>query len=70
MSGRFRIGCCAKTDEPNWRWVSNALVSAPSSTGSSTPAGEPSGDAIDWTLLEAVISENPDLYGKLKYKSA
>jgi glycosyltransferase involved in cell wall biosynthesis len=25
MSGRFRIGCCAETDEPNWRWVSDAM---------------------------------------------
>jgi NitT/TauT family transport system substrate-binding protein len=31
---------------------------------------KPGRDAIDWALLEAVISENPDLYGKLKYKSA
>jgi NitT/TauT family transport system substrate-binding protein len=31
---------------------------------------KPGRDAIDWTLLEAVIKENPDLYGKLKYKSA
>ena len=23
-----------------------------------------------WTILEAVIKENPDLYSKLKYKSA
>jgi NitT/TauT family transport system substrate-binding protein len=31
---------------------------------------KPDRDAIDWTMLEAVIKENPDLYGKLKYKSA
>src|SRR5215470_2672847 len=31
---------------------------------------KPGRDAIDWTILEAVIKENPDLYGKLKYKSA
>src|SRR5260221_580802 len=31
---------------------------------------KPGRDAIDWTLLEAVIKENPDLYSKLKYKSA
>jgi NitT/TauT family transport system substrate-binding protein len=31
---------------------------------------KPDRDAIDWTLLEEVIKENADLYGKLKYKSA
>ena len=31
---------------------------------------KPDRGAIDWTLLEQVIKENPDLYGKLKYKSA
>ena len=31
---------------------------------------KPGRDAIDWTLLEEVIAENKDLYGKLKYKSA
>jgi len=31
---------------------------------------KPDRGAIDWTLLEAVIQENADLYGKLKYKSA
>jgi NitT/TauT family transport system substrate-binding protein len=31
---------------------------------------KPGRDAIDWTVLEEVIKENPDLYGKLKYKSA
>jgi NitT/TauT family transport system substrate-binding protein len=31
---------------------------------------KPGRDAIDWTLLEAVIAENKDLYDKLKYKSA
>jgi NitT/TauT family transport system substrate-binding protein len=31
---------------------------------------KPGRDAIDWTLLEQVIAENQDLYGKLKYKSA
>jgi NitT/TauT family transport system substrate-binding protein len=30
----------------------------------------PGRDAIDWTLLEAVIAENAALYGQLKYKSA
>ncbi|MEK9801476.1 MAG: ABC transporter substrate-binding protein, partial [Alphaproteobacteria bacterium] len=27
-------------------------------------------DAVDWTLLEAVIAENSDLYGDLKLKTA
>ncbi len=31
---------------------------------------KPGRDAIDWTLLEAAISENAGLYGQLKYKSA
>jgi NitT/TauT family transport system substrate-binding protein len=31
---------------------------------------KPGRDAIDWTLLEQVIAENPDLYGQLKHKSA
>jgi NitT/TauT family transport system substrate-binding protein len=31
---------------------------------------KPGRDAIDWTMLEEVIKENPDLYAKLKYKSA
>jgi NitT/TauT family transport system substrate-binding protein len=31
---------------------------------------KPDRDAIDWTLLEEVIKENGELYGKLKYKSA
>jgi NitT/TauT family transport system substrate-binding protein len=31
---------------------------------------KPGRDAIDWTLLEEVISENQDLYSQLKYKSA
>ena len=31
---------------------------------------KPGRGAIDWTLLEAVIAENPDLYGQLKHKSA
>ena len=31
---------------------------------------KPDRAAIDWTMLEEVIKENPDLYGKLKYKSA
>jgi NitT/TauT family transport system substrate-binding protein len=30
---------------------------------------KPGRDAIDWTLLEAVIAENKDLYGQLKYKA-
>lgn len=30
----------------------------------------PDRSAIDWTLLEEVISENPELYSSLKYKSA
>jgi NitT/TauT family transport system substrate-binding protein len=30
----------------------------------------PGRDAIDWTLLEAVIVENKELYGQLKYKAA
>jgi glycosyltransferase involved in cell wall biosynthesis len=54
MSGRFRIGCCAETDEPNWRWISSAPGSAPSSTGSNTPAGELSSDAIDWTFFSNI----------------
>ena len=31
---------------------------------------KPGRDSIDWTLLEQVIAENPDLYGQLKLKSA
>src|ERR1700724_57506 len=31
---------------------------------------KPGRDAIDWSLLEQVISENKDLYDKLKYKAA
>lgn len=31
---------------------------------------KPGRDAINWTLLEEVIAENPDIYAKLKYKSA
>jgi NitT/TauT family transport system substrate-binding protein len=31
---------------------------------------KPGPDAIDWTLLEQVIAENPELYAKLKYKAA
>jgi NitT/TauT family transport system substrate-binding protein len=31
---------------------------------------KPGRDAIDWTLLEAAIAENKELYGQLKYKSA
>ncbi|WP_108658496.1 ABC transporter substrate-binding protein [Acuticoccus kandeliae] len=31
---------------------------------------KPGRDAIDWTMLEAVIAENPDVYSKLQYKSA
>jgi NitT/TauT family transport system substrate-binding protein len=31
---------------------------------------KPGRDAIDWTLLEAVIAENKELYDKLKYKAA
>lgn len=31
---------------------------------------KPGRDAIDWTLLEEVIKDNGDLYGKLKFKSA
>ena len=31
---------------------------------------KPGRDAIDWTLLEEVIKENPDLYSQLKYKAA
>ncbi|BBE73258.1 ABC transporter substrate-binding protein [Oharaeibacter diazotrophicus] len=30
----------------------------------------PDAGAFDWSLLEAVIAENADVYGKLKYKSA
>jgi NitT/TauT family transport system substrate-binding protein len=31
---------------------------------------KPGRDAIDWTMLEAVIAENKELYGKLKHKAA
>jgi NitT/TauT family transport system substrate-binding protein len=31
---------------------------------------KPDKDAIDWTYLEAAIAEVPDVYAKLKYKSA
>jgi NitT/TauT family transport system substrate-binding protein len=31
---------------------------------------KPGRDAIDWTLLEQVIAENGELYGRLKHKSA
>ncbi|MCM2477826.1 ABC transporter substrate-binding protein [Rhizobium sp. CG5] len=31
---------------------------------------KPTDDAIDWTLLEQVIAENPDLYASLKMKAA
>ena len=31
---------------------------------------KPGADAIDWSMLEAVIAENPDLYASLKVKSA
>ncbi|MCR9073943.1 MAG: substrate-binding domain-containing protein [Alphaproteobacteria bacterium] len=31
---------------------------------------KPGRDAIDWTLLEEVIAENPDLFAGLKYKAA
>ena len=31
---------------------------------------KPGRDAIDWTLLEQVIAENPDIYSKLTHKSA
>jgi NitT/TauT family transport system substrate-binding protein len=31
---------------------------------------KPGRDAIDWTLLEATIAENKDLWSELKYKSA
>jgi NitT/TauT family transport system substrate-binding protein len=31
---------------------------------------KPGRDAIDWTLLEAVIDANKELYGQLKYKAA
>jgi NitT/TauT family transport system substrate-binding protein len=31
---------------------------------------KPGAEAIDWTLLEQVIAENPDLYSKLKYKAS
>jgi NitT/TauT family transport system substrate-binding protein len=31
---------------------------------------KPSKDAIDWTYLEAAIAEVPDVYAKLKFKSA
>ncbi len=38
MSGRLRIGCCAETIEPNWRWVADALAS----------------EALDWTFFSNV----------------
>lgn len=31
---------------------------------------KPGKEAIDWSFLEQVIAENPELYAKLKYKSA
>ncbi|HVY13730.1 MAG TPA: hypothetical protein VHB27_00780, partial [Rhodopila sp.] len=31
---------------------------------------KPGRDAIDWTLLEATIAENKDLWSELKYKTA
>jgi NitT/TauT family transport system substrate-binding protein len=31
---------------------------------------KPGKDAIDWSYLEAAIAEDPDVYAKLKYKSA
>jgi NitT/TauT family transport system substrate-binding protein len=31
---------------------------------------KPDRQAIDWSILEAVIAENQDLYAKLKLKSA
>ena len=31
---------------------------------------KPGKDAIDWSLLEQAIAEVPDVYAKLKYKSA
>lgn len=31
---------------------------------------KPTAEAIDWSLLEAVIAENADLYGSLKHKAA
>jgi NitT/TauT family transport system substrate-binding protein len=31
---------------------------------------KPGPEAIDWTLLEQVITENKDLYARLKYKAA
>jgi len=31
---------------------------------------KPGRESIDWTFLEQVIAENPELYGKLKFKSA
>ena len=30
---------------------------------------KPDSGAIDWSMLEEVIAENPDLYAQLKYKS-
>jgi len=39
-------------------------------TGVHGRRSKPGRDAIDWTLLEAVIAENKDLYGQLKYKAA
>jgi glycosyltransferase involved in cell wall biosynthesis len=38
MSARLRIGCCAETEEPNWRWVSDAMAS----------------DPIEWTFFSNV----------------
>jgi glycosyltransferase involved in cell wall biosynthesis len=38
MIARLRIGCCAETDEPNWRWVSGALSAEP----------------VDWTFFSNV----------------
>ena len=46
MSSRFRIGCCAETDEPNWHWISGALSTTDSSTQS--------GGEIDWTFFSNI----------------
>ena len=58
------------------RWSTRAARPSSSSTASNSIVEmgyikkKPGRDAIDWTLLEQVIAENQDLYGKLKYKSA
>ena len=63
-----------RASSPPWSTRAARPTSSCSATDSVMEMGyikkKPGRDAIDWTLLEEVIKENPDLYGKLKYKSA